>query len=79
MAGPSKNRPSKGKAPESPADTNVVGNNIDKPGSGEMVPLNFKTDPEFKKAFKTFAVGHDMSMVDLLKESFEFYKQHKGG
>jgi len=79
MFGPKQNRPRKGEAPKAAEDTHVVGNNTDKPSAGEMVPLNFKTDAEFKKAFKTFAVGHDMTMVDLLKESFEFYKEHKGG
>lgn len=79
MASPSTKRPSKGQAPATTEETAVVGNNINKPKEDEIVPLNFKTDASFKKSFKTFAVSHDMTMVELLKTSFEFYKQHKSG
>lgn len=79
MAKPSAKKPTKGIPPTTATAAPVVGNNTMKPEAGELVPLNFKTDPEFRKEFKSFAVMHDMSMVDLLKESFAFYKQHKGG
>lgn len=69
----------KGEPPMQNQHTGVVGNNIHKPASGELVPLNFKIEGELKKEFKTFATAHDLSMVDLLKNAFEFYKEHKGG
>jgi hypothetical protein len=36
--------------------------------------LNFKVSPEFKKAFKGFAVAQGISMTDLLKEGFDLSK-----
>lgn len=80
MAAPKAKKPSAKGTPPTPATPSpVVGNNTTKPEAGELVPLNFKTDPEFRKEFKSFAVMHDMSMVELLRASFAFYKQHKGG
>ncbi len=68
----------KGTPPASNAAAHVVGNNTTKPEAGELVPMNFKVDSELKKDFKMFAAMHDMSMVDLLKEAFALYKEHKG-
>lgn len=82
MKGPSKKLirgAGKGEPPQQNTHAGVVGNNIKKPAAGELVPLNFKIDAEWKKEFKTFATAHDLSMVDLLKNTFEFYKQNKGG
>tara|TARA_R110002033_G_scaffold171199_1_gene218025 strand:- start:8481 stop:8729 length:249 start_codon:yes stop_codon:yes gene_type:complete len=82
MAAPSK-KPTKGSGkgepPQQDTHNGVVGNNIHKAAAGELVPLNFKIDAELKKEFKTFATAHDLSMVDLLKNAFEFYKENKGG
>ena len=39
--------------------------------------LNFKVDPEFKKAFKGYAVSQGMTMVDLLKEGFALSQQRR--
>jgi len=41
----------------------------------ERVGLNFKVTPAFRRDFKIFAAGHDISMADLLKECFELYKE----
>jgi len=32
--------------------------------------INFKVSPEFKKAFKGYAVAQGISMTDLLKKGF---------
>lgn len=45
---------------------------VDRVGS-----LNFKVDPDFKKAFKGYAVSQGMTMVDLLKEGFELSQQQR--
>ena len=37
--------------------------------------LNFKVTTEFKKEFKRFSVGQEMTMVEPLKESFELSKR----
>lgn len=42
--------------------------------NGELIGLNFKIEPEFRREFKTYAAEHDLSMVDLLKESFALHK-----
>ena len=42
--------------------------------NGELIGLNFKIEPEFRREFKTYAAKRDISMVDLLKESFALYK-----
>lgn len=40
--------------------------------------LNFKVPVSFHKAFKKYAIVHDMSMKDLLDASFLYYQdQHK--
>ncbi|MCG7551597.1 hypothetical protein [Pseudoalteromonas sp. Of7M-16] len=78
MAHPSSPRPKKGSPPRSSEDSGVVGNNTEKPASSELVPMNFKVESEFKRDFKTFAVGHDMTMVDVLRAAFELYKRQKG-
>lgn len=36
--------------------------------------LNFKVPVSFHKAFKKYAIVHDMSMKDLLEASFEYYQ-----
>ena len=41
----------------------------------KVVPLNFTVQGDFKRDFKTFAAQNDIPMVDLLKLSFEAYKQ----
>jgi len=48
---------------------------LTKKPSGHPVPLNFTVENEFRREFKTFAVQNDLPMVELLKLSFETYKQ----
>jgi|GEM_PF-5764591 len=36
--------------------------------------LNFKVPVSFHKAFKKYAIVHDMSMKDLLEASFGYYQ-----
>ncbi|PJE78171.1 hypothetical protein CI610_02902 [invertebrate metagenome] len=50
-------------------------NNLEKPASGELVPLNFKIEPELVRDFKVFAAMHDMKLVELFRKSFENYKK----
>ena len=51
-------------------------NNLTKPAKGELVNLNLSVTGDFRKEYKTYAVDHDMSMAELLRRSFEVYKQH---
>lgn len=41
------------------------------------VSLNFKVDSDFKKQFKGFAVAHDISMTELLKEGFVLSREKR--
>ncbi|MQU22165.1 hypothetical protein GHO35_13550 [Pseudomonas helleri] len=41
--------------------------------------LNFKPGAEFKREYQMFAAAHGMSMVDMLKESFDLLKKAKIG
>ncbi len=52
--------------------------NLTKAESGASRPLNFRVPTEFHREFKTFAVLHDMSMLELLRRCFdEFAENHK--
>lgn len=39
--------------------------------------LNFKVSTQFKKEFKGYAVSQGMTMLELLREGFEFSKQKR--
>lgn len=47
--------------------------------SDSFVPLSFKVDSEFAHEYKVFAAQHNKKLVEILRESFLFYKQHHGG
>ncbi|MFQ5717757.1 MAG: hypothetical protein ACE5GQ_11755 [Nitrospinales bacterium] len=48
--------------------------NLTRNPSNKSVALNFYVENEFRRAYKSFAVEHDMTMVELLKRSFQVYK-----
>jgi hypothetical protein len=41
--------------------------------SHELIPMQFKMEPEFVKAFKMQAVSHGMKMNELLKACFDAF------
>jgi hypothetical protein len=51
-------------------------NNLTKIESSELTPMNFKVPPDFHREFKTYAVQHDMTMVQLLEACFNLYKEN---
>ena len=51
--------------------------NLNRTPNENLKPLNFKVSAEFKREFKTYATVNDMSMVQLLQDCFEYYKQSK--
>jgi hypothetical protein len=75
MADIPKKRPSPKGPPPTPAKTV---NNLDKPDPAGLAPLNFKVPAEFRREFKTYAAQRGTSMLKLLIEGFELYKQHHG-
>jgi hypothetical protein len=60
-----------------PALTETV-SNLDRPDPAELAPLNFKVPNDFKRELKTYAAQRGISMVKILMEGFDLYKQHHG-
>ena len=78
MATPKAPKPKGKGTPPTQIDAPAMANNTTKPAAGELVTMNFKVDAEFKKDVRTFAAIHEMSMIDVIKESFELLKKTKG-
>ncbi len=73
MAKIPRKKTTKGKPPKE----TVSSENLHKPSHEKKVALNFLVEADFRKALKTYALEQDMSMVQLLRTMFEFYKsQH---
>jgi hypothetical protein len=51
---------------------------LEKGGSVELTPMNFRVPETFHREFKLYAVQHGMSMVDLLQEAFRLVKEKRG-
>ena len=65
-----------GKGPP-PSIGETVGN-LEKPEPSSLKPLNFKVPAAFHREFKSYAVQHGISMLDLLREGFEAVKERRG-
>lgn len=65
--------------PPTAEESSASAGNLEKPEPSELVPMNFKVSAEFRKQYRTLAAMNDVSMTDILKESFDLYRQHKGG
>jgi hypothetical protein len=51
--------------------------NLDKIASNELVDLNFKVSPEFKKEFQIYSLQNDFkTYVSFLKTCFQYYKDN---
>ncbi len=46
--------------------------------SDELVALNFKVSPDFRREFRTYASERDISMVELLKDAYSEYREKHG-
>ncbi len=46
--------------------------------SDELVALNFKVSPDFRREFRTYASERDISMVELLKDAYREYREKHG-
>lgn len=79
VAAPKKpSRPGKG-VPELPSAgaADLAPMHTEKPSSGAKVPMNFVVEAEFRKDYRTAAAEFDVSMTDILKESFELWRKAK--
>lgn len=43
-----------------------------------FAPLNFRVSAAFRRDFKTYAATHDLKLNELLRLSFDAYRQQKG-
>jgi hypothetical protein len=68
-------RPSKKGAPPPEADTTF---NLDKPATGQKVPLQVRISPELRREFKGHANDHDMNANRLFEAVWAYYKQQHG-
>jgi hypothetical protein len=42
-----------------------------------LAPLNFRVSAAFRRDFKTYAATHDLKLNELLRLSFDAYRQQK--
>jgi hypothetical protein len=69
--------PKRSKKGPPPPIQQTVGN-LDKPEPASLKPLNFKVPAAFHREFKSYAVQHGMTMLDLLREAFQAVKNQRG-
>jgi hypothetical protein len=69
--------PKRSKKGPPPSIEQTVGN-LEKPEPSSLKPLNFKVPAAFHREFKSYAVQHGISMLDLLREGFEAVKERRG-
>lgn len=68
---------SKKKLPRTPPPmSEAKTSNLVKEPANSLVGLNLSVTPEFRKTYKTFAVDSDMSMAELIRVTFDFYREH---
>ena len=60
-----------------PPPENKPSNNLTKKAATEKAYLNFTTTAAFKKAFKRYALEHDLPMNRLLEACFDAYKESR--
>lgn len=63
---------------EAPPALEQTPQNLEKTPPLETETLNFKVTSEFKREYKGYAVSRGINMVELLKDSFELYKERHG-
>ena len=51
--------------------------NLNRTPDDDLKPLNFKVKAEFKREFKSYATSLDMTMVQLLQDCFDHYKNSR--
>lgn len=70
---------SKGIVPTLDDASDNLGSSLTAIESSERIrPMSFKMPESFYKEFKQFALDNDVSLTELLKRSFQHYKNSKG-
>lgn len=64
----------KNKLGDAPSLENSNTNNLENPPPSKTVNMVFTVPFEFRQEYKVFAASRGMSMLDVLRKSFEKYK-----
>lgn len=70
--------PAPKKKREAPPQIEETPQNLEKTPPLETETLNFKVTAEFKRDYKGYAVSRDKTMIELLRESYQLYKERHG-
>lgn len=78
---PARKPSSKGAPPPPPVaeDGQLPRDHTDRPARDAQVMMNFKESAEFRQDYKMFAAQHGMTMSQVLRDSFNAFKQAKNG
>ena len=68
----------KRKGKGTPPPVEETSNNLNKPPSGQKVPLQLNIDPELKREFKVYAAEHDVDMSILFGTVWRYYRDNHG-
>jgi hypothetical protein len=52
--------------------------NLEKPPSGQKVPLQLKISPELRREFRAYAAERDLELSELFNTVWAFYREHHG-
>lgn len=63
---------------EAPPALEETHQNLEKTPPLETETLNFKVSAEFKREYKVYAASRDKTMIELLQESYQLYKERHG-
>lgn len=85
-ATPAPDMPGRGGAPAAPAPVTeeprvpagAAPEREGESGAGGLSPLNFRVPASFRREFKTYAAQHDLKLNELLRRSFDAYRQAQG-
>lgn len=59
-----------------PPKENLASQNLTKSDPQDLITMNFKVPSDFRREYKQLALDLNMSMVDILRKSFEKYKEN---
>lgn len=63
---------------EAPPPLQETPQNLEKMPPLATETLNFKVTAEFKREYKVYAASRGKTMIELMEESFQLYKQRHG-
>jgi hypothetical protein len=63
---------------EAPPPLEETPQNLEKTPPLDTETLNFKVKAEFKREYKVYAASRGMTMIDLLEQSYQIYKERHG-